>query len=232
MYQLFFTAKVLIAAGYEGNARCVEEIEVIDLICPLKSVILEKKLLKSGAFGGILQNQVIIGGENGCVILGQPTKNLELLEDRSFFSCVNLDQNRLWITGGWGPSSRDTSEIITLDQPSMQGPKLPMLKNTYRHSMIKVEEKIYMIGAGGDEYPEKTWIIQPNNNFNFIEGPSLMKKDWLPLPRSYFCAQMKLEGKPFIVVATSGSDNIQLLDTSTPGNGWIEGMYRYQYYLW
>ena len=89
--------------------------------------------------------------------------------------------------------------------------------------MIQYDEKsIYIIG--GDQngsISNKTWIVDPTNEFQITEGPSLNKG------RAYHgCAKMTLNGRTILVVAGGfgALDSVEILDPSG-NNVWTQGLY-------
>ena len=127
-----------------------------------------------------------------------------------------------WVSGGkYDLIRKNSSEFISLDQPPENGPKLPFTVSN--HCMIQVDSKsIYLIGGyQNDEVSEKTWIIDPTNNFAIIEGPKMNHaRSW------HSCATMKLKNKTFIVVIGglgSYCGITEILDTSLPTNNWQIG---------
>ena len=141
-------------------------------------------------------------------------------------SSVVLNKSKLWITGGiQRRSSTNSTEIISLDQPPVPGPDLPF--TVYGHSMVLVDSTtIYLIGGcqNGQE-SNKTWIIDPTNDFQVKEGPSLNISRVGPS-----CSKMKIHGNIFLVVAGGSNyhgnagDTVELLDTTCPEQGWKMGM--------
>ena len=92
--------------------------------------------------------------------------------------------------------------------------------------MIQYDEKsIYIIGGRQNNsiWSNKTWIVDPTNEFQITEGPSLNKgRD------SHGCAKMTINGRTILVVAggyNSGSlDSVEILDPSG-SNVWTPGMF-------
>ena len=113
----------------------------------------------SWATGGLLQKSPIVCG--GCdgeykfsqdgVVIGQPEKQIKMLEKRRSAASVVLDQKTLWVVGGQQDirdiQFRDdryaydlsSTEFIKMDQISVKGPDLPFCIK--EHSMIHYEEK-------------------------------------------------------------------------------------------
>ena len=101
------------------------------------------------------------------------------------------------------------------------------------HEVIKVDEKrIFILGGYQNGKPSnKTWIVDPTNNFNIEEGPSMNMK------RVQFSGStLNIGAKKYILVAgghrkvagrifthTDYYDTTELLDISMPGQEWIKG---------
>ena len=235
-----FSAKILVAGGWRKGM--VRPLEIIDLInTELKSdfVILNgnsASIVGTDSAGGILQNQpVFCGGLDNATwndtsninIIGKPNHGLKMMHPRSLMSSVVLNKSKLWITGGiQRRSSTNSTEIISLDQPPVPGPDLPF--TVYGHSMVLVDSTtIYLIGGcqNGQE-SNKTWIIDPTNNFQIKVGPSLNRSRM-----EHSCSKMKIEGRIFLAVAggvifgsVASLDSVELLDTAFPEQGWKMGM--------
>ena len=141
-------------------------------------------------------------------------------------SSVVLNESKIWITGGWSWSNNDGSlkstEIISLNQPPVLGPDLPFTVSS--HCMVLVNPTtIYLIG--GIVYDKKTWIIDPTNDFQIKEGPSLNIERI-----RHSCSKMRINGRIFLVVAGGLNkeslefDSVELLDTTCPDRGWKKGI--------
>ena len=242
VYQYFqFSGKILIVGGLSRPDRN-PPMEIIELIDKESKPIIVKDENGSriAATGGILQNQLLICG--GCdfdnhkyckntsknvSIIAMP-KCFEMKMPRRNMSSVVLSDSKIWVTGGVNdiaisPGTMST-EIISLDQPPVPGPDLPFFVGD--HSMEIVDPKtIYLIGGmQNGQTSNKTWIIDPTNNFQIKVGPSLnMARD------SHSCSKMKIEGRIFLVVAggqdDSGPlDSVELLDITYPDQGWKFGI--------
>ena len=160
------------------------------------------------ATGGLLQNTPIVcGGQNkmdgnwnvfnDCVAIGQPEIEMKMIEKRCYAASVALDQSTLWIVGGWNENNDlSSTEFIKLGQPSVKGRDLPFTISF--HSMIQYDEKsIYIIGGDqNDSTSNKTWIVDPTNEFKTTEGPSLNKGRYY-----HGCAKMTINGRTILVVA-------------------------------
>ena len=160
--------------------------EIVDLLNPNATYdLLADNLPKIyRATGGLLQKSLIVCGGNygvhtknlqnsrDCVVIGQPEMEMKMIEKRYLAASVALDQNTLWIVGGYNGGKLRSTEFIMLGQPTVKGPKLPF--KICGHSMIQYDEKsIYIIGRRqNDSFSNKTWIVDPTNGFQITEGPS------------------------------------------------------------
>ena len=94
------------------------------------------------------------------------------------------------------------------------------------HSMIKLNHSTVFIIGGfqNDIISNRTWIADPLNGFEMIEGPSLNVERY-----GHSCGKMISNGKIVLVVA-GGRDqfryleSIEILDPSS-GRGWIIGTF-------
>ena len=141
-------------------------------------------------------------------------------------SSVVLNESKIWVTGGLtnNGTMEKSTEIISLDQPPVPGPDLPFTVND--HTMVLVDPTtIYLIGGRQNgQTSNKTWIIDPTNNFQIKVGPSLNFER-----SSHSCSKMRIRGKLYLVVAGGWNwkqnlDSVELLDTTCPNQGWKMGM--------
>ena len=251
LYDIMFFCKLvknksfLVATGVDLNFKYGLENEVIDLKhanSKCESFISSDNLtITSGAVGGIINGSpVICGGRNlngyaeqNCTIFRKEgNTNFEMFEKRVAASSVVLNQTTLWIVGGIDPtaSMHNSTEFIT-GESSVKGPSLPFfIKN---HCMVKINETaIYIIGgvlnislndtAWIKRLSNKTWIINPEKDFQMTEGPELT------VPRSgHSCGKFRTNGK-FIIVVAGGYvspiwlDSVEFLDMSS-SIGWKLG---------
>ena len=142
-FTLFYFLGKYLLLSEEGH-------EIVDLTNPnAKYELLTNNVPRvSFATGGHLQNSPIIcgGSQNvfnisqDCVVIGQPEKEMQMIEKRDMAACVALDQSTLWIAGGFnGRNNLRSTEYIKLGQPSVKGPDLPF--TIVEHSMIQYDEK-------------------------------------------------------------------------------------------
>ena len=227
MFEIF-SAKILVVGGRPY-------LEIIDLINPkLKSdIIFYKNGSRFSSTGAILQNNLLIFGGNennkdtkNVSVIGMPNGwSNNMMIPRSMMSSVVLNESKIWITGGFiNNDGLKSTEIFSLDQPPIPGPDLPF--KVYDHSMVLVNPStIYLIGGcQNKQTSNRTWIIDPTNNFQIKVGPSLnIARYW------HSCSKMRIKGRIFLVVAgghNNGNnlDSVELLDTTCPDNGWKKGM--------
>ena len=200
----------MVAGGFKiGLFNDRSYIEVIHLINPNLSFTFQDKRLSKLHMcngGGILQNQILICGglqgfvtpqiyENDIVVLGQqsqPTNN-KLLESRGYSKSVVLNDEKIWIIGG---RQKNTTEFVFPDQSPIKGPDMPFTLSS--HEVIKVDEKrIFILGGYQNGKPSnKTWIVDPTNNFDVEEGP-LMNTHRLQFSGS----TLNIGAKKYILVA-------------------------------
>ena len=79
-------------------------------------------------------------------------KNLQMLEKRKDAASIVLNETILWVVGGFnGVSTLNSTEIISLKKPPINGPKLPI--SFEKHSMIQIDDStIYLIGGKQGKY--------------------------------------------------------------------------------
>ena len=132
-----------------------------------------------------IDNLLICGGFNypnylqGCHYLdksGNVTNSFNLTEKRSSAASVKISDSKLWIVGGtsdiFDPSeaSNSTEFVDTARFSVCRGPNLPF--TIHSHCMIKFSEtEIYIIGGWQNgKISNKTWIVDPENDFQITEG--------------------------------------------------------------
>ena len=227
----------MIVGGWIPQYNVSRVVQIIDLINPAfqckwnhvraarvsGSSIGNRKLSNQSFFIFYGQNLTEKVFNNGIIL--RSNEELQLIKTgRQFSSSIVLNETRLWVSGGRDKKGKCTnsSEFISLDQPPEDGPKLPF--TVTKHCMVWVDSKsIYLIGGKQNgKSSEKTWIIDPTNNFEIKEGPKMNYARC-----SHSCATMRLNNKTFIVVVGGYSDtalkNMEILDTSLPTNNWQLG---------
>ena len=75
-----------------------------------------------------------------------------MLEKRKDAASIVFNETVLWVVGGFnGVRTLNTTEIITLNKPPVNGPKLPI--SFEKHSMIQIDDStIYLIGGKQGKY--------------------------------------------------------------------------------
>ena len=140
--EALFRDKGRIAVIAGENRGWAQHTEVIDLTSSnLKYDLLPDVSERFGSVGGIVSGQpVICGGYNlyedeylkDCVILGHPNDKMELLQKRTGAGCVVLDHETLWVVGGeTGIEDLKSTEFISLNKSSVEGPMLPFSIERY-----------------------------------------------------------------------------------------------------
>ena len=241
----------MIASGQGRDRSHCKTVGLINFLNPKDNceIVFGTDIATIGSVGGLLQNMPIIcGGAKGITtteaffdgilddgkVIDNPSKTFQMLEKRCFASSVVLNQTKLWITGGHSfpsPTSHLAStEIISLDQSVIQGPTLPF--SVFCHSMVQLNSKtIFLIGGVQENLiSNKTWIVDPSNNYSMKEGPSMN------IARCHHSsAKFKINGSDFLVVSggqkskTEFLDSVELLDTSLPEpkQAWILGKHNF-----
>ena len=178
--------------------------------------------------GGLLQNRPLIGRGSYITEFGGHSKVYNLPDHQQIIhsaaSVILESHSKLWITGCQSRSSlmaTKTTTFISLDQIPVEGPNLPF--RVMDHCMVQVDEKnIYLIGGlQNGTYSNKTWIIDPTNNFDIKEGPTMNYPKY-----NGSCATMTLNQEVYIVVfgadiGVTGIQNeatMEILNTSSPDN--------------
>ena len=168
--------KVLVITGEGYSTRnSLADTEVLDLMNPdMKCQNLAPFANgKSGATGALLANGsvVICGGSNAfsipkeCHSISKTniTPLTPLVTQRYFAASIAVN-NTLWVLGGEG--GEDSTEYVGMHMPSE-----PMPLALSRHTIIEIEENVYLLigGKSSGKASSKTFIF----NQNWTEGPSL-----------------------------------------------------------
>ena len=150
-----------------------------------------------GATGGFLNKKfVTCGGENyfeegysdKCYKLGSEGSFATMMMERSYAASIVLEDEKLWILGGWDvnsynlyssktvwmPTSLYSTEYVFTDGRNEEGPPMPIGLNS--HKIVKINETTsFLVGGftGGwtGDYSKRTWYY----NGKWIEGPDLEK---------------------------------------------------------
>ena len=119
---------------------------------------------------------------------------------------------------------KSATEFISLDEPhAVPGPQIPFA--VHHHCMVQLDSKsIFIIGGYQNGVKsDKTWIVDPTNNYQVKEGPTMKTVKWV-----HSCAKMKIKEKNILVVVGNTLDGdledlVELLDTSVPDPKWTIG---------
>ena len=232
----FYLDKILVA-GYNSKAEIVTLHNSQNQNCNLKEDFPPHNRGTTTAYGVLEGVPLICGGRKGgnvnqaCVAIGHPDLKIQMLEKREFTSGIvlNYPSKSLWVTGGLSRvnagKGHSSSEFIYLNKPAEKGPDLPF--EIHGHCMIKYNDSaIFIIGGDLDEAfgssSSKTWIIDPTNNFNVRNGPSLsVGKEVMA------CGKMTIDGKTWLVVGPNyySYSHLDLLDPLNVNQGWLKGIY-------
>ena len=213
-----------------GGCRARQSVEIINLIdFKLRFEFLTDEMIIFPV-GGVIDEKVVIfnncyyqNPDQKCIVLGEPNKTIEMIGGRFDSAIVELNENALLILGG-ATSPQNSTEIIKFDQLPVNGPDLgpDFPFDIKRHSMVKVNPKaIYIIGGtcnigGYKNFPDKTWIMDPTDNFKLKEGPSMID---MRGAGANISAKMMLNGK--ICIVTMHSYYVAILDTTS--SCWKQG---------
>jgi hypothetical protein len=194
-----------------------------------------------GAVGGLLNqgDPLVCGGgfpaTNVCHVVNQPGQSSEMLEERYYSASLTLNSSHLWITGGYnGNGYLQTSEFVSIGQPSVQGPDLPYA--VYGHCLVGVNSSTALLCGGRNNggYLNECHYIDLEDH-SWSPGPSMMTKR-----RLHSCGIFKSaahQGRNIVIIAGGYNgyngddlDSVELLDPST--NTWNTGkIYLYFNYI-
>ena len=148
-----------------------------------------------------------------------------MLEQRSDAASIVINQNILWIIGGRDKfkihsSTEFVSSISSPSFKSTDGPTLPF--TIHSHGVVQYDSSsVYIIGGYQDgKWSDRTWILDPSNNFQIREGPTLNVARC-----NHSCGKMSINGKIVIVIAGGFfEDSVEILDPSnSSASGWRLG---------
>jgi hypothetical protein len=177
-----------------------------------------------GAVGGLLNqgDPLVCGGDpatNVCYVVNQRGQSSEMLEKRIDSASLTLNSSHLWITGGYGNGYLQTSEFVSIGQPSVKGPDLPYA--VANHCLVGVNSSTALLCGGynnGGDLNECHYMDLVDHSWS--QGPSMMTKR-----RLHSCGIFKSaahQGRN-VVIAAGGYifDSVEFLDPTT--NTWNEG---------
>ena len=168
-YLLLSDGKILITSGLINKEdQYTTQTEIIDVsnsnsFCrswaPMPTGI-------EGAVGAFIGGKAIVcGGEdrekeqNACYQITEISTNYlnRLTETRGYAAGVKVDEDTLWITGGWEEHDheRDSSDYVYSSGQVVPGPRLP--KRSWGHQMVKVDDSTYAMIGGA--HPRGNYLI-------------------------------------------------------------------------
>ena len=194
---LITVSKILVTTGHNQEGYQTTS-EIVDLTVKggYKCNIWEPfQIGVRGATGGVIGDTVIIcGGYDGsnnvdeCYRLSSeknPQLITHMLVERQYAASIVLNDNILWVTGGWSGAYLASTEYVT-STGTILGPNLPQpLTN---HAMIAINKTCSMvIGGISTDYSASTsfngeqaedqdrTFFYDHNEGEWITGPSLMQ---------------------------------------------------------
>jgi hypothetical protein len=219
----------LVTTGYPTSTSVKSE--VIDLQDPsnICQTLEDYPIAVGGAVGGFLNqgDPLVCGGypdTNVCHVVNQPGQSSEMLEERYNSASLTLNSSHLWVTGGYNGNARlQTSEFVSIGQPSVQGPDLPYAVT--RHCLVGVNSSTALLCGGsnnGGILNECHYMDLVDHSWS--QGPSMMTKR-----RDHSCGIFKSaahQGRNIVIAAGSyyddyDLDSVEMLDPTT--NTWIVG---------
>jgi hypothetical protein len=146
-----------------------------------------------------------------------------MLEERGFSASLTLNSSHLWVTGGWnGNAYLQTSEFVSIGQPSVQGPDLPYAVDG--HCLVGVNSSTALLcgGSNNDQYFNECHYMDWEDH-SWSQGPSMMAKR-----EEHSCGIFKSaahQGRNIVIAAGGFNgadlDSVEFLDPTT--NTWNAG---------
>jgi hypothetical protein len=183
----------------------------------------------NGAVGGLLNqgDPLVCGGypaTNVCYVVNKPGQSSEMLEERYSSASLTMNSTHLWITGGRNYNGYlQTSEFVSIGQPSVKGPDLPYAVE--EHCLVGVNSSTALLCGGYNGPTLNECHYMDLEDHSWSQGPSMMTKR-----RTHSCGIFKSaahQGRN-IVIAAGGYyynynylDSVEMLDPTT--NTWNEG---------
>jgi hypothetical protein len=226
----FVSGKVLVTTGNPTSTSVKSEVIDLEDASNICQDLEDFPIGVYGAVGGLLNqgDPLVCGGESYpstfvCYVVNQPGQSSEMLEERHDSASLTLNSTHIWVTGGHNDNGRlQTSEFVSIGQPSVKGPDLPYAVS--EHCIVGVNSSTALLCGGennGGHSNECHYMDLEDHSWS--HGPSMMTK------RAYHsCGIFKSaahQGRN-IVIAAGGSngawlDSVEFLDPTT--NTWNEG---------
>jgi hypothetical protein len=225
----FVSGKVLVTTGDPRDTSVKSEVIDLEDSNNFCNDLEDYPIQVHGAVGGLL-NQVdalVCGGypyTNVCYVENQPGQSSEMLEKRGFSASLTLNSTHLWITGGHNGYERlQTSEFVSIGQPSVKGADLPYAVNL--HCLVRVNSSTALLCGGYNGQYSNECHYMDWEDHSWSQGPSMMTKRY-----GHSCGIFKSAAHQGInlVIAAGGYnsddkylDSVEILDPTT--NTWNEG---------
>ena len=226
--------KYLVAGGDASNNDKTEIIDISDsdMSCDLDYSISYTYGYSGGNFGGLLGSAPVIcnGNGQGCIIIGT-SQTISMNQQRSYAAAVALNSTTLWVVGS---NSDDSTEFISIDGGSVDGPNVPTKNNHLQnHCMVKnpIDGKVYILGGYGyDGTRSDVLVVKPSDSFSMATGPQMNTAR-----EELGCAIMSI-GSHIAIIAAGGEcpygcdgnypalDSVEILIPSTTNN-WVSGIF-------
>jgi len=229
------TKQFLVVGGQDVKATEVLDFSNSNLTKPSFGEIPETRRRSVGAY--LNDQPIICGGDDGsyknaydtCLTFDNSrwSQTHKLTTSRWGASSVILNETTLWILGGVdniiNGDTLDSTELINANEENgMPGKELPVAM--FGMCAVKYSsEKIFVIGGYSNfNRLDSVWIFNPENNFNYITGPSLKNRRV-----GHGCALMK-NGQNYLIVVGGGYNgdelsSVEILDPSNDNNQWTQG---------
>jgi hypothetical protein len=219
----------LVTTGYPTHTSVKSEVIDLEDASNICQNLEDYPFGVEGAVGGLLNqgDPLVCGGypyTNVCHAVNQPDQSSEMLEERENSASLTLNSSHLWITGGYndGNGFLQTSEFLSIGQPSVKGPDLPYA--VYGHCLVGVNSSTALLcGGGNSDGGMNECHYMDLEDHSWSQGPSMMTK------RGYHsCGIFKSaahQGRNIVIAAggvnSAYLDSVEFLDPTT--NTWNEG---------
>jgi hypothetical protein len=154
-----------------------------------------------------------------CYVVNQPGQSSEMLEERRYSASLTLNRTHIWITGGNnGNGYLQTSEFVSIGQPSVKGPDLSYA--VAYCCLVGVNSSTALLCGGYNGGTLNECHYMNLEDLSWSQGPSMMTKR-----RLHSCGIFKSaahQGRNVVIAAGGYNlDSVEFLDPTT--NTWNEG---------
>jgi hypothetical protein len=240
----------LVTTGSPSSTSVKSEVIDLDDSSNHCQVLEDYPIEVAGAVGGFLNqgDPLVCGGRpntNVCHVVNQPGQSSEMLEERRYSASLTLNvgglapwglhmnSSHLWITGGRnGNGYLQTSEFVSIGQPSVQGPDLPYA--VYEHCFVGVNSSTALLCGGDNGQFLNECHYMDLEDLSWSQGPSMMTKR-----SGHSCGIFKSaahQGRNIVIAAGGYNgaylDSVEFLDPTT--NTWNAGKIYldFNYIIW